>query len=121
SRLVPEGEHHLVAAGDSLQCLLERVQVRSMPGREEHRAVLAVAAPPGGIGRALVAEGLAVVATKHEERTRVVRRQVLDALPGPHEHLERLLVAAVVLRLDLGQRSTDTGCYWHEAPQRLLR
>ena len=106
---VPERQRDALAARNAAQRVLELVQVDPVPGREQHRAVLAVAAPPGvGIG-ARTAERLAVEAAEHEERVGIVRRQLLDALPRAHQRLELGLVAAVVVGLDVGERTALPG------------
>src|SRR5262245_4308417 len=76
-----------------------------MPTREQHGAMLAIATPPAGRLRAGPAKRLAMKAADHEEGPKLVRPELLDALPCAHQVLEFLLVTRVVIRLDIDDRT----------------
>src|SRR5207244_9040347 len=107
TRLVPERQRDVLASVDRAQRILELEQIHAVPGREQDVAVVAVAAPPSGTAPPGSAKGFAVVAAENEERARILRRELLDPLPGAHEVLERLLVAARVVALEVRDRPAD--------------
>ena len=71
---------------------------------EAVRPVVAVSAPPRAVSPTGAPEGLPVKAAQDEKRLRIGGRKVLDTLPGPHQILQRLLVAVGILVLQFGDR-----------------
>src|SRR5262249_53052942 len=78
------------------------------PGRKQDITVVAVTAPVRGAAPSRAAERFAVKAADHEERPGIVRRQLLDALPGPHQIFQGLLVALGVLVLQFIDRPANS-------------
>src|SRR3954451_9741042 len=94
-----------------------------MPGREQHGAMLTIAAPPAGHLRAGPAKRLAMKAANHEKGVELVRSELLDALPCAHQVLEWLLIARVIVRLYVGDRTAHakTGGTCHDDKTFVLR
>jgi len=108
TELVPIRQHDVFASRRTLQRLLQLEQVDAVPGREQHVAVVAVAAPIASGSPTRPAEWCAVITGELVKRLRVGGWARLHADPGTPEIFERFPVSVLVILLQLLNGSPDT-------------